>query len=57
MSINEDRIVKARIVCASIALKDLRIVLTVHRVNCRQIDCPILVALEDRALIRLTSNE
>lgn len=48
MRTDEERIVNARIVSASISLKDLRSVLMVHRENCRQLDCPILVALEDR---------
>jgi hypothetical protein len=44
----EDRIANARTVSASILLEDLRVVLTVHRENCRQFGCLILAALEDR---------
>jgi hypothetical protein len=48
MITDEERIVNARIVSLSIALEDLCSVLMVHRENCRQLDCPILAALEDR---------
>jgi hypothetical protein len=49
MRIDEDRSMNARRVSAAIAPEDLGVVLRVHRDNCRQIDCPILAALEDRA--------
>jgi hypothetical protein len=44
----EDRSANVQALSSSIPLKDLRVVLAVHRKNCRQIGCPILAALEER---------
>ena len=55
MRTDEERIMNARRVSAVITLEDLGVVIMVHRENCRQIDCPILAALEDRADATLKS--
>ena len=50
MRTDEGRIANARAVSASIPLEVLSAVLTVHRVNCSQPGCPVLVALEERVV-------
>lgn len=39
-----------RLVDAAVPLGNLQVVLDVHRENCRHVGCPILAALEERAL-------
>ena len=50
MSLDADRIENLRLVSAAVPLGSLQIVLDVHRENCHQVGCPILAALEERAL-------
>lgn len=49
MSLETDRIKNLRLVGA-VPFGNLQVIFEVHRVNCHQVGCPILAALEERVL-------